>query len=90
MKKKATAKERTQATIAMSVTMQQLMLPLLLAMDATKRGLLSFVQQMGGEPVGEPEQHGQVAEPMKQGDFRMLVGRPRARGWLSESRDEAR
>jgi transposase-like protein len=31
----------------MSVAMQQLMLPLLLAMDATKKGLLSFVQQMG-------------------------------------------
>jgi transposase-like protein len=30
-----------------SVAMQQLMLPLLLAMDATKKGLLSFVQQMG-------------------------------------------
>jgi hypothetical protein len=29
------------------VAMQQLMLPLLLAMDATKKGLLSFVQQMG-------------------------------------------
>ena len=27
--------------------MQQLMLPLLLAMDATKKGLLAFVQQMG-------------------------------------------
>ena len=33
--------------VAMSVAMQQLMLPLLLAMDATKKGLLSFVQQMG-------------------------------------------
>ena len=31
----------------MSVAMQQLMLPLLLAMDATKKGLLAFVQQMG-------------------------------------------
>jgi len=31
----------------MGVAMQQLMLPLLLAVDATKKGLLSFVQQMG-------------------------------------------
>jgi transposase-like protein len=31
----------------MSVAMQQLMLPLLIAMDATKKGLLAFVQQMG-------------------------------------------
>jgi transposase-like protein len=31
----------------MSVAMQQVMLPLLLAMDATKKGLLAFVQQMG-------------------------------------------
>jgi putative transposase len=38
---------RTDTTIAMSTAMQQLMLPLLLAMDATKKGLLAFVQQMG-------------------------------------------
>jgi transposase-like protein len=31
----------------MTVATQQLMLPLLLAMDATKKGLLAFVQQMG-------------------------------------------
>jgi putative transposase len=31
----------------MSIAMQQLMLPLLLAVDATKKGLLGFVQQMG-------------------------------------------
>jgi transposase-like protein len=31
----------------MTVAMQQLMLPLLVAMDATKKGLLAFVQQMG-------------------------------------------
>jgi transposase-like protein len=34
-------------TIAMTGAMQQLMLPLLLAIDATKKGLLAFVQQMG-------------------------------------------
>ena len=33
--------------------MQQLMLPLLLAMDATKKGLLSFVQQMGMVALSE-------------------------------------
>ena len=38
---------RTDTTITMSTAMQQLMLPLLLAMDATKKGLLGFVQQMG-------------------------------------------
>jgi hypothetical protein len=31
----------------MSMAAQQLMLPLLLAMDATKKGFLAFVQQMG-------------------------------------------
>ena len=38
---------KTETTIAMTTAMQQLMLPLLLAMDATKKGLLAFVQQMG-------------------------------------------
>jgi transposase-like protein len=37
----------------MSVAMQQLMLPLLLAMDATKKGLLGFVQQMGMVALSE-------------------------------------
>ena len=37
----------------MSVAMQQLMLPLLLAMDATKKGLLAFVQQMGMVALSE-------------------------------------
>jgi transposase-like protein len=37
----------------MSVAMQQLMLPLLVAMDATKKGLLSFVQQMGMVALSE-------------------------------------
>jgi len=45
--KKDVIRERKQGAIATSVAMQQLMLPLLLAMDATKRGLLAFVQQMG-------------------------------------------
>jgi len=31
----------------MSVAMPQLMLPLLLAVEATKKGLLAFLQQMG-------------------------------------------
>ena len=49
MKKRDAVKGRKQEEnpITMSVAMQQLMLPLLLAMDATKKGLLSFVQQMG-------------------------------------------
>jgi putative transposase len=49
MKKRAAVKGQKQQEnpVAMSVAMQQLMLPLLLAMDATKKGLLSFVQQMG-------------------------------------------
>ncbi len=49
MKKRAAVRGRKQekTPVAMSVAMQQLMLPLLLAMDATKKGLLSFVQQMG-------------------------------------------
>ncbi len=49
MKKRAagTGRKQVKTPVAMSVAMQQLMLPLLLAMDATKKGLLSFVQQMG-------------------------------------------
>ena len=49
MKKRAagTVRKQEKTPVAMSVAMQQLMLPLLLAMDATKKGLLSFVQQMG-------------------------------------------
>ena len=49
MKKKAAIEGRKQeeTSTTMSVAMQQLMLPLLVAMDATKKGLLSFVQQMG-------------------------------------------
>jgi transposase-like protein len=37
----------------MTAAMQQLMLPLLLAMDATKKGLLAFVQQMGMAVLSE-------------------------------------
>lgn len=44
---------RSTTTIATSMAMQQLMLPLLLAMDATKKGLLSFVQQMGMAVLSE-------------------------------------
>lgn len=49
MSKRAASKGRKQdqTPVAMGVAMQQLMLPLLLAVDATKKGLLSFVQQMG-------------------------------------------
>lgn len=53
MQKKAAVREENQETLAMSVAMQQLMLPLLLAMDATKKGLLSFVQQMGMTVLSE-------------------------------------
>jgi putative transposase len=49
MKKKDAEKARPQGPAAqgMSVAMQQLMLPLMVAMEATKDGLLAFVQQMG-------------------------------------------
>ena len=49
MKKKAAVEERKQGKTAqaVAVAMQQLMLPLLIAADATKKGLLAFVQQMG-------------------------------------------
>jgi len=40
-------------SVAMSVAAQQLMLPLLLAMEATKKGLLAFVQQMGMAVLSE-------------------------------------
>jgi putative transposase len=49
VKKRAAIKGQKQAEnpVGVSMATQQLMLPLLLAMDATKKGLLSFVQQMG-------------------------------------------
>jgi putative transposase len=55
MKKRAAGRGRKQekTPVTMSVAMQQLMLPLLLAMDATKKGLLSFVQQMGMVALSE-------------------------------------
>ena len=58
MKKRATNRDRKQETtntapLAMSLAMQQLMVPLLLAMDATKRGLVAFVQQMGMAVLSE-------------------------------------
>jgi putative transposase len=55
MKKRAagTGRKQEKTPVAMSVAMQQLMLPLLLAMDATKKGLLSFVQQMGMVALSE-------------------------------------
>lgn len=48
MKKRARQHRGTQANVVtINATTQQLMLPLLLAVEATKNGLLSFVQQMG-------------------------------------------
>jgi len=48
MSKRAAVRDGKQENVvAPSIAMQQLMLPLLLAVDATKRGLLAFVQQMG-------------------------------------------
>jgi putative transposase len=44
---------RSETTVAMTTAMQQLMLPLLLAVDATKKGLLAFVQQMGMAVLSE-------------------------------------
>lgn len=55
MKKRAavTGRKQEKTPVATSVAMQQLMLPLLMAMDATKKGLLSFVQQMGMVALSE-------------------------------------
>lgn len=55
MSKRAGSREKNQETtpIAMTLGTQQLMLPLLLAMDATKKGLLAFVQQMGMVALSE-------------------------------------
>lgn len=52
-KSKKQQKTRSEATVALSMATQQLMLPLLLAMDATKKGLLAFVQQMGMTVLSE-------------------------------------
>lgn len=46
-KQAAVGREKQGDVVPMGIAMQQLMLPLLLAVDATKRGLLAFVQQMG-------------------------------------------
>src|SRR5215216_6138643 len=54
MTKRAGNRRRKQeTTTTMPVAMQQLMLPLLLAVDATKKGLLAFVQQMGMAVLSE-------------------------------------
>jgi hypothetical protein len=55
MKKRAANRGRKQegTPLALSVATQQLMLPLVLAMDATKKGLLAFVQQMGMVALSE-------------------------------------
>jgi len=50
MKKKAAIRSEKQGTIephALALATQQLMLPLLVATEAMKKGLLAFVQQMG-------------------------------------------
>ena len=49
MPKRAATRGENQGTrtIAITAATQQLMLPLLLAMEATKSGLVAFVQQMG-------------------------------------------
>lgn len=49
MSKRAANKGQKQEATPITMTdgMQHLMLPLLIAMDATKKGLLAFVQQMG-------------------------------------------
>jgi putative transposase len=44
---RSTRSSAMPVTIPIGVATQQLMVPLLLAMDATKKGLLAFVQQMG-------------------------------------------
>jgi transposase-like protein len=41
------ARKQGRTTPGMSVAMQQLMLPLMVALEATKEGLLGFVQQIG-------------------------------------------
>src|SRR5262245_48494695 len=55
MSKRAAKNGRKQEglPITMTTAMQQLMLPLLIAMDATKKGLLAFVQQMGMVALAE-------------------------------------
>ena len=54
MKKRAgIEKQNQEKPIAMTIAMQQLMLPLWVAMDATKKGLLAFVQQMGMVALSE-------------------------------------
>jgi hypothetical protein len=55
MSKRDAVKGRKQEgrPTTMSVAMQQLMLPLLVAMDATKKGLVAFVQQMGMVALSE-------------------------------------
>ena len=54
MKKRAgIEKQNQEKPIAMTIAMQQLMLPLWVAMDATKKGLLAFVQQMAMVTLSE-------------------------------------
>ena len=68
MTKKAVTRDEKQATKtppAMVMAVQQLMLPLLIAADATKKGLLAFVQNVGMLAVSELLAHeaAQIAGP---------------------------
>ena len=100
MKKRAAVKGRKQEEnpVAMSVAMQQLMLPLLLAMDATKKGLLSFVQQMGMVVLSEllAAQAAQIAGPkgkhipLRQDSCRLLETRLWGRAGLRDDRVQRR
>lgn len=56
MSKKAAGESRKQgatATNAVATVMQQLVLPLIVGIEATKKGLMSFVHQMGLLALGE-------------------------------------
>lgn len=54
---RAKSSRPTPFAIPIGVATQQLMVPLLLAMDATKKGLLTFVQQMGIAVLREMLEH---------------------------------
>ena len=76
MKKRAAVRGRKQegSPVTTSVAMQQLMLPLLLAMDATKKGLLAFVQQMGMVALSELLAHEAELIAGPKGQAQPIVG----------------
>ncbi len=84
MSKRAASREKKQRTtpIAMTVGTQRLMLPLLLAMDATKKGLLAFVQQMGMVVLSEllTTEATQIAGPKS----KRIKGRTHHHWWNGE------